>query len=210
MLADLNSPAESGTSGDRRVLTAAELRTRGLSGTAITRLVARGHLQRVARGVYAVTAAGGAATSHAERLAELQVRYPTAVACLHSAASVLGLSTEEPLQIDLAVPRRRTAHALHSPGVQFHWMTDPIYAYGQTVDGRHGTPLRTFDAAKTVADFCARRHKVGREAYLGILKAYLQGGGPDGSPGATTPLLAAARVCRVESVIRADLAVLRA
>ncbi|MFC0616396.1 type IV toxin-antitoxin system AbiEi family antitoxin domain-containing protein [Deinococcus budaensis] len=193
-----------------RLVTAAQLKEAGFQGVEVTRLVERGQLERVERGVYALPSAGGSASSHAERLAELQLRFPKTVACLESAASLLRLTTAEPLEIDLALPRRSVGRTPQADGVHFHWMTDEIYLHGQTVDTSTGTPIRTFDAPKTVADFCARRHKLGRETYLTILKAYLEHGGLGGTPGATSPLLAAARVCRVEKVIRADLAVLRA
>ncbi|TSA78777.1 hypothetical protein FNU79_18685 [Deinococcus detaillensis] len=193
-----------------RLITTARLRTAGFEGVELTRLIKRGKLERVERGVYALPSAGGAASSHAERLAELQLRFPWGVACLESAASLLGLTTTEPLEIDLALPRKRVGRTPQAAGVHFHWMTDAIYTHGQTTDLSSGVLLRTFDAAKTVADFCARRNKVGRSAYLTVLKTYLARGGPGGSPGATAPLLAAAQVCHVERMIRADLAVLRA
>ena len=125
-------------------------------------------------------------------------------------AKVLGLTTEEPSTLDLALPRQHTGRLPQQGDVQFHWMSPAIYGYGQMVDTSSGEAIRTFTAAKTVADFCARRHKVGRKTYLSILKAYLQNGGSGGTPGATQPLLEAAQVCRVQSIIRADLAVLRA
>lgn len=194
----------------QRLVTTARLRAAGFEGVELTRLMQQGQLERVERGVYALPAAGGAASSHAERLAEVQLRFPKSVACLGSAASLLGLTTTEPLEIDLALPGRSVGRTPQAAGVQFHWMTDDIYGYGQTTNLSSGVPLRTFDAAKTVADYCARRNKVGKSAYLIVLKAYLAHGGPGGGPGATLPLLAAARMCRVEKIIRADLAVLRA
>lgn len=193
-----------------RLVTASELKQAGFKGTEIHRLVGRGQLERVERAVYVPTVLGAAATSHAERLAEVQARYPMTVACLTSAASLLGLTTEEPSTLDLALPRQHTGRLPQQGDVQFHWMSPAIYGYGQMVDTSSGEAIRTFTAAKTVADFCARRHKVGRKTYLSILKAYLQNGGSGGTPGATQPLLEAAQVCRVQSIIRADLAVLRA
>lgn len=193
-----------------RLVTAQELKQQGFRGSEVHRMVNTGQLERVERGVYVLTEHGSAATSHAERLAEVQARYPTTVACLGSAASLLGLTTEEPAELELALPRQRTGRLPQPNDVQFHWMSPAIYAYGQIVDTSSGQALRTFNAAKTVADFCARRHKLGRKTYLGILKTYLQAGGPGGTPGATQPLLEAAQVCRVQSIIRADLAVLRA
>jgi Transcriptional regulator, AbiEi antitoxin len=192
----------------QRLVKAADFMQAGFHGQELARLVERGELQRVQRGVYAVTEHGGAALSHIDRVLELQRRFPQAVLCLSSAVSWLGLSTEEPFEVDLALHRERTGHLPVAPGAHFHWMTTTVFEFGQVADTRYGVPVRVFTAAKTVADLCRRRNTLGLVPYLGALKAYLEHGGEDGSRGATAPLLAAAQVCRVEPVIRRDLSVL--
>ena len=192
----------------QRLVRAADFAQAGFHGQELARLVERGELQRVQRGVYAVTEHGGAALSHTDRVLELQRRFPKAVLCLSSAASWLGLSTEEPFEVDLALHRERTGHLPVALGARFHWMTTLVFEFGQMTDTRHGVPVRVFTPAKTVADLCRRRNTLGFASYLSVLKAYLEHGDEDGSRGSAAPLLAAAQVCRVEATVRRDLSVL--
>ena len=197
---------QSGLPANVHVVSAAELRQ--VDSQEIARLVERGALEPVQRGVYAITAFGGAALNAIGRVQELQRRLPQAVLCMTSAASYLRLTTSEPGEIDLAQHRETTGRKPAAQGAAFHWMTTPVYQFGQMVDDSYGPPVRLYTAAKTVADLCRRRNKIGMDVYLGVLKAYLQRGGEHGEQGATLPLLEAARICGVERTIRRDLAVL--
>lgn len=190
------------------IVTTAALKAAGFHPQEIARLVQQGELELAQRGVYAINALGGLAFSHLGRVFEVQQRFPKAVLCLVSAASYHRLVTTEPLNVELALHRERTGHRPKAVGVEFSWMTDKVFQFGQQLDQTYGTPVNVYSPAKTVADLCRRRHKIGMNLYLEALKSYLKHGGPHGEAGATAPLLEAAHVCGVAGTLRHDLVVL--
>lgn len=190
------------------IVTTTTLKEAGFHPQEIARLVQQGELEQAQRGVYALSTLGGVAFSHLGRVFEVAQRFPKAVLCLVSAASYHRLVTTEPLNVELALHRERTGHRPKALGVDFYWMTDQIFQYGQQTDQTYGAPVCVYSPAKTVADLCRRRHKVGMNLYLEALKSYLRHGGPDGEGGPVAPLLEAARVCDVEGPLRHDLLVL--
>ena len=189
-------------------ITTAELKQAGFHPQEIARLVEQGQLESAQRGVYAITSLGGLAFSHLGRVLELQLRFPKAVLCLVSAASYHRLTSQEPFEVHLALHRETSGRKPRAVGAAFHWMTTTVYEYGQVKDATYDTPVLVYSPAKTVADLCRRRHKLGSDLYLEALKTYLKRGGEGEQQGPTGPLLEAARVCGVETTIRRDLAVL--
>lgn len=142
-------------------VTIARLKAAGFHSQQIARLVEQGELERAQRGVYAINALGGLAFSHLGRVFEVQQRFPNAVLCLLSAASYHRLVTTEPLNVELALHRERTGHRPHAVGVDFYWMTDKVFQFGQMIDQTYDFPVKVYGPAKTVADLCRRRNKVG-------------------------------------------------
>ena len=67
----------------------------------LSRLVAAGKLERVARGVYSLP---GRALSEHRSLAEVALRVPRGVVCLLSALRVHGIGTQAPFEVWLALP----------------------------------------------------------------------------------------------------------
>ena len=84
---------------------ASVLAAQGLSGVAVGRMVEKGRLQRIARGIYAP--AGFRPTEH-HGLATAAAMVPHGVICLLSALQFYRLGTQSPFEVWLAI--NRTAH----------------------------------------------------------------------------------------------------
>src|SRR6476620_375849 len=86
----------------RPLLRARDLAAQGLPTVMLSRLVAAGKLERIARGVYSLP---GRALSEHRSLAEVSLRVPRGVGCLLSALRVHGIGTQAPFEVWMAIPR---------------------------------------------------------------------------------------------------------
>ena len=86
-----------------------------LPRVALTRLVRQGRLERVGRGLYA--SPGRSASEHGS-MAEVARRHPHAVVCLLSALRVLGLTTQAPFELWLAIPNKSRTPRMGYPPVR--------------------------------------------------------------------------------------------
>jgi len=142
----------------RRLMRARDLDAIGVSREVLRRLVARGELKRLGRGLYA---GAGTLLSEHEMLAAAAVRVPHAVACLLSALRFHELTTQNPSEIWLAVDRKEwlpSASDLPLRIVRFSGAPLTAGIEKHTVDG---VPISIYSAAKTVADSFKYRAKIG-------------------------------------------------
>lgn len=158
------------------------------------RLVARGALVRVARGLYTVP---DAEISSHRSLAEVAKVVPSGTVCLLSALRFHGLTTQSAPEIWVAVD----VHAWRPRNLPFAVRT--VYFSGTALtDGVEvhkidGVPVRIYSAAKTVADCFKYRNKIGPEVAVEALKDYLKLHRRGGDA-----LWHFAKVCRVSNVMR--------
>ena len=86
--------------GKHKLLRARDLAEQGLPTIALTRLVQAGKLDRVARGLYALS---GAAMSEHRSLAEVALLVPRGVVCLLSALQFHEIGTRAPFEVSVPV-----------------------------------------------------------------------------------------------------------
>jgi predicted transcriptional regulator of viral defense system len=142
-----------------------DLEAQGLSRTTIARLVQRGELERIARGVYADPKV--AVGAH-QRLAEIALLAPHASICLLSALEYHNLTTQLPFETWIAVPAR--SHKPKLEGVRVHFFDAAHFDLGLETVMIDGVPVRISNPARTVADCFKYRHKIGLDVALEALK----------------------------------------
>ena len=99
---------------------------------------------------------------------------PKGVICLLSAAIYHGLSTNRPLQIDVAIPRRsRMPKPPDWPQMQFYLFSVERYSTGIETISENGNQFLIYNKEKTVCDILFYRNKLGFEPSVEILKKYL-------------------------------------
>ena len=151
-------------------------------------------LERVQRGMYRFVKAEGFENEH---LLEVALRVPRGVVCLMSAAALHELGTFIPHELHLAIPRGSHAAALTYPPVAYHHFSDAQYAYGIEEHCVGSGVVKIYSKEKTLADLLRFRNTYGLNLFLEALKDYLGRRGYN-----TSRLLEAARVCRVEKLMR--------
>ena len=157
------------------LLTARAAGQAGLPSMAITRLLERGLIERVQRGVYRLTDESELPPADLEALdlLELQLRVPYARPCLVSALHLHGLSTTRPMALQLAIPRQRHRPRIEVPRTEFFFFGPQAYDAGLTTIDVRGQALVTYSPEKTLTDLLRYAPKYGRELYLEGLKKYL-------------------------------------
>jgi predicted transcriptional regulator of viral defense system len=176
------------------VLRPRDLDQHGLPRTTLSRLLEKGAVERIARGLYTPPAPD--ATEH-RTLAEAAKAYPKGVICLLSALQFHGLTTQMPRQVWLAIDVKGWQPRDPPTTVRFVRFSGRAITEGISMTVVENVPVRIFGPAKTVADCFKFRNKIGTDVAIEALRDCL------GTRRATVgELLHFARVCRVENVMR--------
>ena len=149
------------------LLRARDLTAQALPTVVLSRLVAAGKLERVARGVYSLP---GRPISEHRSLAEVALRAPRGVVCLLSALRVHGIGTQAPFEVWLAIPPHTPTPRLEQPTLRVVRMSGPALSEGVEPIGIDGVQVPVFNANKAVADCFKFRNKIGLDVALEALK----------------------------------------
>lgn len=153
----------------RGIITAHDLYEHGLPRRYLSRLVERGELERVDRGLYALS--GHEVTEHHD-LAVVAKRVPAGVVCLLSALRFHELTTQAPFEVWIALPPE--AWQPKSDMVRLHTvrMSGEALTAGVEEHVVEKVSLRLFSPAKTVVDCFRFRSLVGLDVALEALREY--------------------------------------
>jgi predicted transcriptional regulator of viral defense system len=156
--------------------TTAEARRVGMHPRDLYRARDEGVIVELSRGVF--RRADAPQPSYPDLLAVAH-RAPGAVVCLLSAAAVHDLTDEQPLAVQIAVPRRSWRPRIEYPPVEVFQFDARTFDLGlQSVEAAPGEPVQAYCPARTVVDLMRLRRRIGEPVALAALRRYLA------SPGA--------------------------
>jgi predicted transcriptional regulator of viral defense system len=194
-MADISSAGRLLSLARRRgSITRREVAAAGIHTHTLSRLVATGALERVARGVYRLPEAP--LTEH-HSLALVAAAVPKAVVCLLSALSFHQIGTQLPHQVWVALDRRARRPSLAYPPLRVVRFGGKALTAGVETHRIEGEAVRVTSPAKTVADVFKYRNKVGLDVALEALRE-----GWRARSFTIDEIQRMARVCRVEKVMR--------
>lgn len=133
----------------------------------LSRLVAAGKLERIARGVYSLPARK---LSEHRSLAEVSLRVPQGVVCLLSALRVHGIGTQAPFEVWVAIPHHSPTPRLDQPALRVVRMSGQAFTEGVEPLVIDGVKVPVFNPAKTVADCFKHRNKIGIDVAIEALR----------------------------------------
>lgn len=165
----------------------------GIARTYLSRLVQRGDLQRLGRGLYAVPTYG--ATAHVS-LAEVATAVPSGVICLLSALAYHQLGTQMPHQVWIAIGLTARAPTRASVQLRIIRLSGQALTAGIGTHRIEGIRVRVYGPAKTVADCFKFRNKIGLDVAVEALRDYRR------KRGNMDDLWRYARICRVSRVMQ--------
>ena len=167
----------------------------------LSRLVERGKLQKLERGIY--TASEQPASEHISLL-EVSRRVPKGVICLLSALRFHEIGTEMPSEVWIAIDVKAWSPRISSTAVRIVRFSGKALTYGVQEREVAGGNIRVYSPAKTVADCFKYRNKIGFDVALEALRdVYRQ------KKSTMNELFEAAKVCRVANVMKPYLESLR-
>lgn len=149
------------------VLRPRDLARHRISRMTLARMEARGEIERIARGLYALPGASG--TLH-QSLVELAKRAPKAVACLLSALSFHEITTQLPHEIWIALPRGAWRPRPVHTKLRVLRFSGAAFTSGIETHVVQGVKVRVYNPAKTVADCFKYRNKYGLDVALEALR----------------------------------------
>ena len=185
----------------RGMLRASHLQELGIARVVLSRLTARGQLERVGRGVYRLPDAQGA---EYESLATIAVKVPQAVFCLLTALQIHALTTQLPRQVWIAMPQGSHVPKMDYPPVKMVQFSGEAYGQGIEVVRADQVELRVYGVAKTIADCFKHRNKVGLDVAIEALREAMAANKTNAND-----LWRFAKICRVANVMRPSLEELR-
>ncbi|MHB8637547.1 MAG: type IV toxin-antitoxin system AbiEi family antitoxin domain-containing protein [Fimbriimonadaceae bacterium] len=148
------------------VARANELAAEGFHSQEVTRLVAAGQLERLARGLYSVS---NHELTAWHDLAEVAKAVPDAVIALISALAYHEIGTQLPYQTWIALPAK-TWKPQMGRSLRIVKLTEPYYSAGIEQHEIEGVRVKIYSAAKTVADCFRMRSKVGYDTAVEALR----------------------------------------
>lgn len=178
----------------RGILRARDVAAKGLPRQYLVRLTARGLLERTARGLYRLPTSE---VSENHSLAEACARVPRGAICLLSALRFHNLTTQAPREIHMAIPEKDRTPTIAARRMRFFRFSGDAFGHGIETHQIDGVPVRVYSPAKTVADCFKFRSKVGQNVAIEALRDCIQG-----RKATVKELWAAAKVCRVTSIMR--------
>jgi predicted transcriptional regulator of viral defense system len=160
----------------------------------LTRLLARGKLQKLDRGLY--TAATLPASQHISLL-EVSCKVSHGVICLLSALRFHEIGTQMPSEIWIAIDVKAWTPRITSPRARIVRFSGDALHFGVEEREVTGGKIRVYDPAKTVADCFKYRHKIGIDVALEALRETFRQ-----RKTSMSELFEAAKVCRVANVMK--------
>jgi predicted transcriptional regulator of viral defense system len=149
------------------IVRARDLGEHGLPRVALTRLVRKGLLTRVGRGLYGLPDRLMSANG---TLALVASKHPQAIVCLLSALRVHDLTTQAPFEVWLAIPNKARAPKMAYPPLRIVRFSGTLLCDG--IEDQHidGVTVRITNVARTVADCFKFRNKIGLDVALEALQ----------------------------------------
>ncbi len=160
----------------------------------LTRLVEEGTIERVSKGLYRLpqdsesTYESFVAAAHA---------VPGGVVCLLSALAYYELTTSNPSEVYLAIPRTAWAPKVDYPPIRFFRFSPRMMEFGVEVVRVSRDSFSIFNREKTICDSLRHRTVVGQDVVIEALRNYLRSRIRN-----IDRLIDTARKCRVEKRIR--------
>ena len=165
----------------------------GIHPRLVARALKEGVIEKIKPGLYRLKDYPYDANSS---LYQVHAAVPSAVIALISAAVYHELTTANPSDIYIAVPRNKSKINLTYPPVKVFYFSDLFYKNGvETVKSKHGR-FRIYTPEKTICDLFRYQKKMGESIAIEALRNYSTRRNRD-----LNKLITMAKRCRVEKII---------
>ncbi len=180
--------------GEHSIVRPKDLVQAGLPKHYLGMFVQEGKVIRIGRGLYQLSEQN---ISEWHSYLEVQRQVPNGVFCLLSALVFHNFTTQNPHDLWIAIDRKAWQPKVSYPPVRYCTMSGDALNERVETHKVDGVELKVFSAAKTVADCFKYRNKIGLDIAIEALKE-----GWRCKKFTMSELMACAKFCRVENIIR--------
>jgi predicted transcriptional regulator of viral defense system len=160
----------------------------------LQRLITKGEVERIKRGVYRLSSYEVAPMIDIGRLV------PNGVLCLFSALFHYHLTVQIPQSFCVAIEKNRKVRLPAYPPIQLYFWKREYYELGITTEKIYDFDVKIYDMEKSVCDAVKFRNKIGMDVAAEVLKNYLQRRDRN-----LTQLVNYARQMRIEKILNSYL-----
>jgi predicted transcriptional regulator of viral defense system len=171
-----------------------DLQAAGIPRVYLTQLVEQGELLQTGRGLYICA---DAALTENHSLAEAAKLVPKGVICLLSALRFHDLTTENPAEVWVAIPRGARPPRSSAPALRVARFSAPMMTTGIEQHVIQGVSVPIYSVAKTIADCFRFRYRIGVNIAVEALRDAWRS-----KRTTSEELWRCAEVCRVLNVMR--------
>lgn len=133
----------------------------------LARLVENGQIERIGYGLYELTDSN---FTEVQSFLETAARVPNGVLCLLSALRFHELTTQNPFEVWLAIPRDSHIPKVDTVQTRIFRFAPKVYAAGIETHEIEGVNVKVYSAAKTVADCFYFQKTVGLDVAIEALR----------------------------------------
>ena len=166
----------------------------GVNRAALYAMRDAGEIEPIGRGLYRLS---NLPTLAHPDLVAVAAKIPSGVICLVSALAYHDLTTQIPHEVQVALVRGSAMPRMAHTPIRVFWFSGAAFHEGIETIKLDGVPVRIYGPEKTLADCFKYRNKLGMDLVLEALHLWREK-----RVRHTSELLAHARTCRVEKVIR--------
>jgi len=148
-------------------ITTKDIQALGFARHQLYQLESKGLLVKVAPGCFTLPAS--AISEHYE-LILLAQNYPKMVVSLLSALSFHGITTQNPFQTWISLPKGAWKPSFPNSAVRVSFISEPAYSFGMERHTIDGVEVSIYSVAKTIADCFKFRNQIGLDITLEALK----------------------------------------
>lgn len=143
----------------------------GLSRPMIKKLVDKGFLEKVARGIFILK------DEFADEYALLQTRCKYAVFSYGTALYLSGLSDRTPHIYDISIPQGANISTLKNNkiSIRCHYVQPDVFELGITeVKSPQGATVKIYDKERCICDLIREKNQIDMQLYTGAIKGYFK------------------------------------
>jgi len=172
-----------------------DLKKKGFHTSEIKNLLDNGKLEKIKMGLYRLSDFPEVPESKLSFI-DISQSVKNGVICLFSALDYHNLTTFNPSEIYVAIPRDSKPPKINYPPAKFFYFSENNYALGvQEIFTKYGT-VRIYDKEKSICDIFRYKDKIGEDLAVEALKMYLKTKNFN-----IQKLLQYAEICRVKKIL---------
>lgn len=150
------------------LLKTSEVTAKNINKMALSRLVHKGMIERIARGLYINS------SNIEDSYFIFQYKCPKAIFSHETALYFHDLTDRTPIELMVTVPSKYNSRLLKNSEYKFSYIKDELYELGKTkVKTPYGNEVYCYDIERTICDIIRDRNKIERYQLTDALKRYM-------------------------------------